>query len=94
MNDFHIDRAGIGRIAKSAEVRKALHAYADSTADAAKAATEAVVDGEVTVDVDDYTTDRAAVGITITHPGAIGAQMKHGVLTRAASGQGLDVNEQ
>lgn len=93
MTDFRLDRAGLGRFAKSADVHKALHAFADPMAVDAKTATEAVVDGDVEVDVDDYTTDRAAVGVTLMHPGAIGAQVKHGVLTRAASAQGLDVNE-
>jgi len=93
MTTFRVDRAGLGRFAKSAEVRKALHHYADPMATAAQTATAAVVDGPVEVEVDDYTTDRAAVAVTVLHPGAIGAQMKYGVLTRAASGQGLDVNE-
>lgn len=90
---FRLDRAGIGRIAKSAEVRRALHHFADPMAEAAKSNTEAVVGEPVDVVLVDRTTDRAVVVVDVRHPGALAAQFKHGALTRAAAGQGLDVTE-
>lgn len=46
---------------------------------------------DLPTDVDTYTTDRAAAGVTITHPAGLRAEAKHGVLARAASAAGLDV---
>lgn len=46
---------------------------------------------QVPVMVGSYTTDRAAVGVTLAHPGGLPIEAKHGTLVRAASEVGLEV---
>lgn len=84
-----LDHAGIGAILKSGPVRALVSSAAQSVAGAAKHTTEK--GEELPVQVDSYTTDRAAASVTIAHPAGAAAQAKHGVLTRAAGSAGLEV---
>ena len=49
-------------------------------------------DVSLPIEVDSYFTDRARSSVTIKHPSGLAAQAKNGVLTRAASQAGLEVN--
>jgi len=82
-----LDRAGVAELLKSAEFAAAVHGIAESIRGNVQ-----VNDAEVVVD--DYTTDRAASSVTIKHPQALAWQARDGVLTRAASGAGVEVTAQ
>jgi hypothetical protein len=84
---FQLDRAGIAEILKSQEMAAAV----DDLAEKIAADVRSTVDDDVPVDVDSYTTDRAAAAVTIVHPTGMGLQARNGVLTRAAAAAGLDV---
>jgi hypothetical protein len=47
----------------------------------------------MSVDVDSYTTDRAAAAVVITHAGGLAVEGKYGVLTRAAQSLGLRIGK-
>lgn len=83
---FQADSSGLARyLQKDPALAAALQHTAAKVAADAQAATSMPVETEQRV------TDRAVVDVTITHPGGASAQAKHGVLTRAASAQGLEV---
>lgn len=87
-----LDHAGIAAVLKSAEVGDAVASLADKVA--ARVRDDAAVrrngvEGHVVVD--EYTTDRSAASVTITHPAGLPLEAKHGVLTRAAGDEGLEV---
>jgi hypothetical protein len=84
-----LDSPGIAEILKSAEVASEVAEAAYSVADYADHTTQAGV--EIPVEVDTYTTDRAAAGVTLAHPAGLGIEAKYGVLARAASAAGLEV---
>lgn len=85
-----LDHKGIGQVLKSAEVAKAIAEVGHDVA--ARAQTdEAVSRHGAEVKVTPYTTDRAAVGVTIAHAAGVGIEAKHGVLSRAAGAEGLEV---
>jgi hypothetical protein len=85
MGVFELDRAGVGRILKSQDAA-AMVARA-----AQKIASDAEASSGMPVDVDEYTTDRAAATVVIAHPGGMAEQAKHGTLTRAAAAIGAEV---
>jgi hypothetical protein len=78
-----LDHKGLAEILKSAGVAKAVRSTAESVADAVN------VDAEV--EVNDYTTDRAASAVTVKDVRAMGWQARDGLLTRAAAAVGLEV---
>lgn len=77
-----LDRAGVAELLKSAEFAAAVHGVAESI--------RGNVEAEDVV-VDDYTTDRAASSVTVREPDALARQARDGILTRAASGAGVEV---
>lgn len=86
-SDLKLDHAGIAAILLSDDIRVAVHEVAVEAA--AKASADANMirnDMQDSVEVADYTTDRAASSITITHPGGLGIEAKHGVLSKAVGG--------
>lgn len=88
MADLELDSDGIAEVLNSVEVADAVVGLAWGVADTV----EGQVDG-VDVVVDEYTTDRAAASVTIRDPRGKLWQVRDGVLTRAAAGQGLEVTE-
>lgn len=86
---FRRDTSGIAEILKSPEMRAALHSVADPIA-ANIRAQKPDMEG---LAVDDYTTDRAAVSITILDVRGKLWQVRDGILTRAAAAAGLEVTE-
>lgn len=92
MAKITLDRDGIKSMLRSAGVRREVNQLAHKVAGAARAQGHTVTSGEaLPIKVDEYTTDRAAAAVTITHPAGIGMQAKHGVLTKAAAAAGLTV---
>jgi len=84
---FRLNRAGVGRILKSAEVAK----MTTDTASAVGAAVRSQVGPDVEVRVDPYTTDRGAAAVVIAHRHGAAMQARDGTLTRAAAIVGLTV---
>jgi len=84
---FELDRAGVREVLKSAPVRSAVSTVATQVG----ARVRAGVPGGVRVIVDDYTTDRAASAVVIADVRGMSWQARDGILTRAASGSGLEV---
>lgn len=82
------DSSGWEKVLKSAGVSAMVKAAADGVA--ASARSERPDDP---IEVNTYTTDRAAASVTIAHPKGLAVQAKHGTLTRAAAAQGLEVTE-
>lgn len=85
MGAFVPDRAGIGRILKSAEMARAVKSATDATAANAEALTKFPIETHA------HITDRAVGTVLIAHPAGASEQAKNGVLTKAASAAGLDV---
>lgn len=86
--DLKLDSAGIVAVLNSGEVAAAVGELAEAIAWEVTGEVDAI-DGVV---VDRYTTDRAAASVTIKDPRAKLWEARDGVLTRAAAGQGLEVN--
>ena len=84
---IELDSAGIREILNSSEVAAAIHGYADQIADSVRA-----VRPGVDVVVDDYQTDRAASSVTIRDVRGQTWQANDGILTKAATAAGLEVN--
>lgn len=85
--DFELDNAGIAEILRSADVAAAVHDAAAAAAEKVQADFNMIRnDMQDAVAVDDYTTDRAATSITITHPGGLGMEAKYGVLSKSVGG--------
>lgn len=89
MADIRLDSAGIAKVLNSAPVAAALHDLAENVA-ADVRAREPDADDVV---VDDYRTDRAAASVTIRDTRGRLWQVRDGVLSKAAAGQGLEVTE-
>lgn len=85
-----LNSAGIEEVLKSSEVRSAIDGYALEIGVAVEGSDEVVRNG-VSVDVDSYTTDRAAAAVTMTHPAGIPIEAKYGTLIREAGASGLEV---
>lgn len=93
-----LDHAGIGAILKSASVASSISALAESVASNAREQGIMVGDRpgglseiDLPVDVETYTTDRAAASVALAHPAGLAVQAKHGTLTSAAAAAGLEV---
>lgn len=82
---FTLDRAGVGRFLRSADMTAATKRIAERAASEARAMTD------MPVEVTTSTTDRAAATVAITHAGGAAEQAKRGTLTRAASAVGLTI---
>lgn len=80
---IRLDPKGIREVLNSAGVASAVHDAAVRVAGGVQ------VDGPV--EVSDYRTDRAASAVTIVDVRGRVWQVRDGVLTRAASGAGLDI---
>lgn len=86
MATVKLDRAGLGKILKSSDVKSAVHGVAKKIA---AEVSSAKPDADVVVD--DYMTDRAASSVTIRDARGRIWQARDGVLTRAAGRGGLKV---
>jgi hypothetical protein len=80
------NRAGIREVLNYPQVRAEISRLAEEVGDNVRASA-----GDRKVDVEDYTTDRAASAVVIAHPAGLGMEAKHGTLTRAARSAGLPV---
>jgi predicted transcriptional regulator len=87
---FQRNSKGFEEILKSPPVAKAVHDLAEAIA----ADVSNQVDADQGVVVDDYQTDRAASSITIRDAAGKLWEARDGVLTRAASRQGLEVHRE
>lgn len=88
-----LDSNGIGAILAGGAVTAMVNGAGHKVAGNVRAEAH---DGPVPVDVTPYRANlrgrpRAAVAVTMTHPGAIGIEAKHGTLVRAASAAGIPV---
>lgn len=83
-----LDHRGLAAVLKSAEMRDLVDPVAHRLA--AKVAATSGME----VVVDSYVTDRAAAAVVVLDRGAASAQAKHGILTRAATSEGLEVRAQ
>lgn len=90
-----LDRAAIGRLAESDEMRRLVAEAAEKVAENVREQGIRVEgipgDIELPVKVTVYETDRARASVTLAHPAGLAVQAKHGALTRAASALGLTV---
>ena len=87
---LRLDSAGIAEMLRSADVALAISEAAEGVAGSVH---EVAHGGEVVpVRVDEYTTDRAAAGVTMAHPAGLGIEAKRGSLSRAAEANGLEVH--
>lgn len=86
-SEFKLDHAGMAEILLSDGIRHAVHDAAEQVA-ARVRGDSAIQRNELVdeVEVEDYTTDRAASSVTITHAAGLGIEAKHGTLSRAAGG--------
>jgi hypothetical protein len=87
---IYLDTAGVAEVLKSAEVADEIEALAEDIRGIAEE-DPSVVAHDVPVEVEPYTTDRAAVGVTLQHPAGMGIEAKYGVLASAAGEIGLKV---
>lgn len=83
-----LDHQGVAEVLKSTGVREVIHAAAQEIAAAARAQRPGA-----DIVVDDYVTDRAASSVTVREVAAMTWQVRDGILTRAATGAGLEVTE-
>lgn len=92
--NFRLDRSGIAELLKSPEVAAPLKSLGERVAGNVRAQGLTTGDGSaLPVEVSSYTTDRAAVSVTITHAAGVAMQAKHGALTKAAAAAGLEVTK-
>lgn len=89
LTDLRLDSPGIAALLKSGQFAAAVHDLAEGIASDVRAS----VPEDVEVVVDDYTTDRAASSVTIKDARGMLWAARDGVLTRAASGGGVEVTE-
>lgn len=90
---FQLDRAGLRQALKSPQVRTGINSVARTVAKNVEGQGHMVDHNRdaLPVDVEPYTTDRAAASVTLAHPAGAAIQVKHGALTRAAAAAGLEV---
>ncbi|WP_424936673.1 MULTISPECIES: hypothetical protein [Bacteria] len=84
-----LNRGAIKALLNGAETRAAVSKAAATVGSLAKVTAH---DGPARIVVEDYTTDRAASGVTIAHPAGIALEAKHGTLSMAATAAGLEMN--
>lgn len=83
-----IDREGIRALLKSSEVGAHIDTVADGVAERARNHSS-VRDHIMDVETDSGVSDRVRAVVTIMHPGGLGVQAKHGVLSKAVADSGL-----
>lgn len=90
---FVLNSAGVEAVLKSGEVMAALRERADQMVSAAQGIMVEGIPGNVPlpVTVEEMTTDRAKIRVSLAHPSGLAVQAKHGVLTGGAAGAGLEV---
>ena len=95
-----IDRAGIGAIAKGAEMKALIGRLADEVAGNVREQGIKVGDRDggrheydLPVTTETTVTDRARGRVIINHPAGQAVQAKHGALTKAASEAGMEVKD-
>lgn len=81
-----LDHKGIAELLKTTEFRSALHEIAEPVAAEIRSAQP-----DAEVELEDYTTDRAAVRVVVKDVRAAGWQARDGLVTRAAAAAGLEV---
>ncbi len=84
---FRLNRAGVSKILKSAELSGKVTAVAEQLG----AAVRGQVDPDVEVKVTPYTTDRGAAAVAIADYRGVALQASDGALTKAAAAVGLTV---
>lgn len=77
-----LDHAGIAEVLKSEPVAREVHEIAARRAESVRAHEKVQEHAPGSVQVEDYTTDRAASAVVILHPAGLPLQAKYGVLTR------------
>lgn len=77
-----LDHAGIEEVLKSAPVAREVHAHAERRAERVRAHPKVQEHAPDAVQVEDYTTDRAASAVVIAHAAGLPLQAKYGVLTK------------
>lgn len=85
---FRLDRSGVSEVLKRGETAAAINGLAEQIA--ASVADE-IGAASIDVDVEPYSTDRAAAAVTIADPRGLWLQATQGTLTRAAARLGLDI---
>lgn len=95
LTKLELDHAGIAELLKSSGIRSLVDGAAADIAGIVEGQGQMVNNGTeaLPVVVDSYTTDRHAASVTLAHPAGLAVQAKHGTLTRAAAGAGLEVTE-
>lgn len=88
MSELKLDFDAIGEILK-VTCAPAINQLA--LAVAANASGDGNLPDNATVTVKQFTTDRAIAVVRLNHPAAQSLQAKYGILTRAASAEGLEV---
>lgn len=84
---FRLNKKGVGAILKDHKLAAAV----TSVAQGLGAAVRTQVGPDVTVHVDEYTTDRGAAAVVIAHRDGVAMQASDGALTKAAAAVGLTV---
>lgn len=79
---IRLDHVGIGEVLRSEEVAQEVHQIAAARAESVRAHNKVQEHAPGAVEVEDYTTDRAASAVVILHASGLGLQAKYGVLTR------------
>jgi hypothetical protein len=88
---LELDHGGLDEVLKRT-MRGTVSGAAERIAANVRAQGRTTSDGDLLpVEVSDYTTDRAASSVTISHPAGLPMQAKYGVLTQAAAAAGLEV---
>lgn len=101
MARVRLDRDGMREMLQSAGVADEIRGRAEDMASSIRSRGHTADDENISgqavtvplpVELRSYQTDRAAIGVMLAHPAGLGMQAKYGLLTRAASAAGLDVN--
>ena len=85
-NKFRLNRKGVSEVLRD-QCGDAINSLAEQVA----ASVRSQVGEAVPVEVEAYMTDRGAAAVVIADPSGMELQARGGVLTRAASAQGLEV---
>jgi hypothetical protein len=88
-----LNHFGVAALLRSIPVKGMVDGAAERVAANARSQGHHVRDGsDLPVTVTSYTTDRAAAAVTLAHAAGTAMQAKHGVLTKAAADEGLEVH--
>lgn len=87
-----LDHVGIGAILRSGEMAAVVNKAARDVVSSAEGQGRMTHDGPLPIDLQEYTTDRAAALVALAHPSGMAMEAKYGVLTKAAAAAGLEVS--